>query len=187
MRRFSTEGRVDPAQHYFVPRTKEVVDFINRVRAGKYIVLFAPRQTGKTTFFRRVIDVLNEVQKTESEVETFQQTPVSSAAEAVYLPIRLDFQVCRNLSVLEFYTYVSKGIQSQLESVSREREHIPSLSQFLETFQLTNHISMIDVFRDLQALLHNQRLVLMIDEFDGIPQSALSDFFVCLASDLSVR
>ena len=44
MRRFGTEGRVDPAQHYFVPRTNEIADFINRVRAGKYIVLFAPHR-----------------------------------------------------------------------------------------------------------------------------------------------
>ena len=51
MRSFGTYGRVRPEQHYIVPRTTEVADFINRVKAGRYIVLFAPRQTGKTTFF----------------------------------------------------------------------------------------------------------------------------------------
>ena len=51
MRRFGTQGRVYPDRHYVVPRTEEIADFIQRVKEGRYIVLFAPRQTGKTTFF----------------------------------------------------------------------------------------------------------------------------------------
>ena len=187
MRKFGTEGRVDPAQHYFVPRTKEIADFINRVREGKYIVLFAPRQTGKTTFFRRVLDVLNAMPGTGSEIEmmspeTSGQNSTFSAAAAVFFPIRLDFQVCRNLSVHAFYAYVSKEIRSEIESVFQERGSAfpTSLSKFLETFQLTNHISMIDFFKELQVLLQDQQVVLMIDEFDGIPQSALSDFLYAL-------
>ena len=185
MRRFGTEGRVEPAQHYFVPRTNEIIDFINRVKAGKYIVLFAPRQTGKTTFFRRVIDVLREGMGTESPAETashqtVRQNAASSTSDAAYFPIRLDFQVCRNLSVLEFYTYLSKGIRSQIESVFQKHGSMPSLSQFLDATPFTNHISMIDFFRELQRLLQNQRIVLMMDEFDGIPQSALSDFLYAL-------
>ena len=52
MRCFGTHGRVRPEQHYIVSRSKEIADFIDGVKSGKYIVLFAPRQTGKTTFFR---------------------------------------------------------------------------------------------------------------------------------------
>ena len=58
MRRFGTHGRVYPEDHYVVPRTTEVADFINRVKAGRYIVLFAPRQTGKTTFFQLALEAL---------------------------------------------------------------------------------------------------------------------------------
>ena len=185
MRRFGTEGRVEPAQHYFVPRTNEIADFINRVRTGKYIVLFAPRQTGKTTFFRRVIDVLSERTGTGSQIEaashqTVRQNVASSTSDATFFPIRLDFQVCRNLSAPEFYTYLSKGIQSQIESVFQKQGNLPALSQFLDATPLTNHISMIDFFRELQRLLQNRRIALMIDEFDGIPQSVLSDFLYAL-------
>lgn len=112
--------------------------------------------------------------------QTFRQNVPSSTSDAVYFPIRLDFQVCRNLSIPEFYTYLSKGIQSQIESVFQKHGSMPSLSQFLDATPLTNHISMIDFFRDLQRLLQNLRIVLMIDEFDGIPQSALSDFLYAL-------
>ena len=51
MRTFGTQGSVQTDRHYVVPRTEEVKDFINRMKDGRYIVLFAPRQTGKTTFF----------------------------------------------------------------------------------------------------------------------------------------
>ena len=37
-RRFGTQGRVYPEDHYVVPRTAEVADFINRVTEGRYIV-----------------------------------------------------------------------------------------------------------------------------------------------------
>jgi len=49
---------VYPEENYVVPRTEETADFINRVKVGKYIVLFAPRQTGKTTFFQLALKVL---------------------------------------------------------------------------------------------------------------------------------
>ncbi len=73
MKRFSTQGPVNPEQHYVVPRTEELTEFIKRVKEGRYIVIFAPRQTGKTTFFYAAMDIL--------------------AAEApTYLPIHLDFE-----------------------------------------------------------------------------------------------
>ena len=49
MKTFGTTGRVRPEQHYIVSRTEDIADFIHRIKGGKYIVLFAPRQTGKTT------------------------------------------------------------------------------------------------------------------------------------------
>lgn len=43
MRRFGTQGPVNPEQHYIVPRTAELAEFIKRVKEGHYIVIFAPR------------------------------------------------------------------------------------------------------------------------------------------------
>ena len=50
MRRFGTQGRVYPDKHYVVRRQEEISDFLTRVEEGRYIVLFAPRQTGKRPF-----------------------------------------------------------------------------------------------------------------------------------------
>lgn len=64
MKTFGTQGRVYPSRHYVVPRTEEKAEFIKRVKEGRYIVLFAPRQTGKTTFFRLALDTRSELGKT---------------------------------------------------------------------------------------------------------------------------
>ena len=58
MRRFGTQGPVNPQEHYVVSRTEEIADYIDRVEQGKYVVLFAPRQTGKTTFFQDALAAL---------------------------------------------------------------------------------------------------------------------------------
>ena len=58
MRSFETRGPVYPEDNYVVARTDELSDFINRLEKGRYVVLFAPRQTGKTTFFHRALETL---------------------------------------------------------------------------------------------------------------------------------
>ena len=51
MRWFETRGPVYPEDNYVVSRTDELLDFVNRLKMGRYIVLFAPRQTGKNYIF----------------------------------------------------------------------------------------------------------------------------------------
>ena len=172
MRRFGTQGRVYPDRHYVVPRTEEIADFITRVKDGRYIVLFAPRQTGKTTFFRLALDTL-------------------SSEDPTYFPIQLDFQTMRNAAPAIFYDRLYQMVGMQIESVFQKRGGTPSeaLKQFLENTTLTDDFSMMMFFKQLASLLdsdsHNQvlafkRVVLLIDEFDGIPQDAVSDFLYTL-------
>ena len=172
MRSFGTYGRVRPEQHYIVPRTTEVTDFINRVKAGRYTVLFAPRQTGKTTFFRLALNTLE-------------------AEDPIYFPILLDFQTMRNAAPATFYEQLYYQIKRQIESVFQKRGEGPSeaLTQFLEDTTLTDHFSMEAFFENFKSFLdndfRNQRLastkvVLLIDEFDGIPKTVISDFLYSL-------
>ena len=163
MRRFGTQGRVYPEDNYVVPRTAEVADFINRIKDGKYIVLFAPRQTGKTTFFRLALDVL------EAEAPT-------------YFPIQLNFEVYEDYSVSGFYRHLSKMIRAEIEKGFEKRGSVPStaLAQFLQSTTLTDHVSMFDFFAHLGTLLRYEggagKIVFLIDEFDAIPRSALRGF-----------
>ena len=167
MRRFGTQGRVYPGRHYIVSRTEEIADFIARVKEGRYIVLFAPRQTGKTTFFRFALDVL-------------------IAASSIYFPIQLNFEAYKNLSATDFYDTFYKRVRKEIEQVFQKRGHVPSdaLTRFLDSTKLTNHISMMEFFEEFASFLDfqygDQKVVLIIDEFDGIPQAVLSDFLHAL-------
>ena len=55
-----------------------------------------------------------------------------------------------------------------------------TLTDFLENAELTDHLSVGKLFRNLASLLNNQRIVLIIDEFDGIPKTVVSDFLYSL-------
>ncbi len=159
MRRFETRGPVNIEKNYVVSRTDETVDFINRIKMGRYIVLFAPRQTGKTTFFRRALDKL-------------------STEDPKYFPIQLDFQIMRNTSPAVFYERLSVMIRGQIATVLRQRDEKTSVEfmHFLEQTQLTDSFSMRTFFKQLYNLLENQHIVVLIDEFDGIPETVVSDF-----------
>lgn len=159
MRRFGTQGRLYPEDNYLVPRTAEVADFIRRVKEGKYIVLFAPRQTGKTTFFQLALAEL-------------------AATDLTYFPIHLNFEVYEDCTPSEFYGGLAEDIHEKIVDVFQERgEALPeAFTQFLENAQFTNHLSLRRFFRQLAGFLKNQRVVLIIDEFDAIPRSAVTGF-----------
>lgn len=159
MRRFGTQGRVYPEDHYVVPRTAEVADFINRLKEGRYIVLFAPRQTGKTTFFQLALEAL-------------------TAKDATYFPIQLNFEVYEDCTPSEFYGGLTGDMREKITDVFQERgEALPeALTDLLETTHLTNQLSLRQFLKALGKVLADRRVVLIIDEFDAIPGDAVKGF-----------
>ena len=164
MRSFGTRGRVYPDKHYIVSRTEEIRDFINRIKDGRYIVLFAPRQTGKTTFFRFAAEALTN-------------------EDTAYFPIQLNFEEYKNLDVTSFYSSFHRELCRELERGIQRRAEVPSvaLEQLLTETKMTDHISMRYFFENLSNFLNlhykiDPKVALIIDEFDGIPQSVVSDF-----------
>ena len=166
MREFGTQGPVNSKDHYVVSRSEELADYINRIKQGRYIVLFAPRQSGKTTFFQEVLKVL-------------------AKNESTYFPIQLNFEDYKNRAPDAFYTDIFEDIREEIETVFESQEIMPSqrLMQFLDDTKISDHVAMRRFFRQLSRLLSDElstslppRLVLIIDEFDGIPQATVSDF-----------
>ena len=164
MRRFWTQGPVNAQEHYVVSRSDEIADLIKRVDEGRYVVLFAPRQTGKTTFFQDALAAIVADSTTERAAD--------------YFPIQLNFDVYKNTSVTDFYGNLYHDICEEIENLFQRRGRTPpeALSRFLADTQLTNPHAMRRFFRHLDRLITPQKFVLIIDEFDGIPQAALSDF-----------
>ncbi len=173
MRRFGTQGPVNPQEHYVVSRTEEIADYIKRVEEGKYVVLFAPRQTGKTTFFKAALETL-----TVSTVLSPAATQSESPTKLTYFPIQLNFDIYKNTSVTDFYDNLYQDIREEIENLFQRRDEImpETLSHFLADTTLTNHHAMRRCFRHLEQILTPQKFVIIIDEFDGIPPAALSDF-----------
>ena len=163
MRRFGTQGPVHPKKNYVVSRAAELADFIMRVKEGRYIVIFAPRQTGKTTFFQRALDVFAD-------------------EESAYFPIPLNFEVYEDCTPSVFYNGLYHDICEEIESIFQRRRQIPSkaLEQFLGDAEITDHLSMHRFFRRFTGFLsseyNGQRVILIIDEFDGIPKEAVRGF-----------
>lgn len=173
MRRFGTQGPVNSQEHYVVSRTEEIADYIKRVEEGKYVVLFAPRQTGKTTFFQAALETL-----TVGTISNTAATQGEADTKFNYFPIQLNFDVYKNTSVAEFYDNLYQDICEEIKKLFQRRDDIlpEALSQFLKDTKLTNHHAMRRCFGRLERILSPQQFVLIIDEFDGIPQVALSDF-----------
>ena len=163
MKSFGTFGPVFPDKNYVVSRHNELRDFINRVRQGRYIVLFAPRQTGKTTFFKNAIASLN-------------------AHETEYLPIQLNFEKFVESDANRFYDTIGKDICREVNSAIMDREELPKdqISKFLNSVSITDPISITDFFYDIGKLIKSIRLVIIFDEFDGIPPDALRGFLHAL-------
>ena len=161
MRTFGTQGPVNPEVNYVVSRAEELADFIDRVKRGKYIVLFAPRQTGKTTFFRAAMDALTATE---------------------YFPIQLNFETYVDLTPAAFYGYLHTDVCRAIESVFQKRGSALSedLTQFLTNVEITDHVSMRNFFQQLPRSLtppdDEQKVVLIIDEFDAIPPEAVRGF-----------
>jgi hypothetical protein len=160
---FGTRGPVDPVQNYIVPRTEKIADLKARIQQGRYIVIFAPRQTGKTTFFRWTLESL-------------------VAEDDQWFPIQLDFQSLKNLTVERFYHELLLRIR---EGVVWEcqRRNLPITSQFqqfLETYPLRQHSHLRSFFATLAEHLAHRKVTISIDEFDDIPQSVLPDFLYTL-------
>lgn len=93
-RTFEKSGMVSPERSYFVP-LKNVTntdrqDIKTMVDLGRYFTIFAPRQSGKTTFFNYFCRVLNK--------------------DPVYIAIFLSFQRYGELDKRVFYESVQKRI-----------------------------------------------------------------------------
>ena len=77
-----------------------------------------------------------------------------------------------------FYSGLHEDIYEEIEKVFARRGEVFSdaLAEFLENAAITDHLSMGRFFRRFSRFLGDQRVVLIIDEFDGIPKEAVKGF-----------
>ncbi len=155
---FQIHGPVIPSENYFVERREAMAEFISRIERGRYIVIFAPRQTGKTSFFRQAIDKLSE--------------------DDSYIPILLNFEVYADVTPEMFYQDVQMFLSMQLIRKLKEisQRNFSEIETFIKDCVIENHLSYGKFFMELSEKLPDKKIVIIIDEFDGIPKTELRNF-----------
>ncbi|MCX6584750.1 MAG: AAA-like domain-containing protein, partial [Candidatus Aminicenantes bacterium] len=166
VRIFEKSGVVDPEMSYYVPLENVVnsdnQDIKTMVDRGRYFSMFAPRQSGKTTFIEELCNQLHR--------------------DSTYVAVLLSFQEYKNLDKQEFYSEIEKYLYAQLITRLKQVncEKTEAVQQFLNQHHLTNNISFKALFEGLNGILQFKKIVVFIDEFDGMPQIELENFLTSL-------
>ncbi|MCP4157325.1 MAG: hypothetical protein GY757_56970 [bacterium] len=168
VRTFEKSGVVNPKTSYYVSLDNVVnsdnQDIKTMVNLGRYFSIFAPRQSGKTTFFKRMCDELHK--------------------DPMYVAVVLDFQNYESLNRTDFYSQIEENLYYQL--LDRLKivgcQKTEKVEQFLDGHHLTDHLSMGTLFKKLNRIIEFKKIVIFIDEFDGIPLSELGSFLTTLRS-----
>ncbi len=156
---FEGSGTVNPAKAYYVSLDNVTntmkQDIKTMVDESRYFSIFAPRQSGKTTYLKRFCD---ELHKTNT-----------------YIAILLNFQVCKNLDRNAFYAGIQKKLYKQLldRLAAVGCEKLDEIKIFLDNHTLSDHISFANLFEELNEIIEFKKIVVFFDEFDGIPRSEL--------------
>jgi len=163
---FEKSGTVDPEASYYVPLENVVnpdnQDIKTMVDRGRYFSIFAPRQSGKTTFLKHFFKELH-------------QNPT-------YAVIFLSFQKYNKLNQQRFYAQVQKKLYRQLieRLTAVECRKLEEIKSFLAHHDLIDHISFGELFEELNRIIEFKKIVIFIDEFDGIPIHELENFLTTL-------
>ena len=163
---FEDTGSVYPGSAYCVDLENVVSnrnqDLKTLIDCGRYFCIFAPRQSGKTTFFERFCHRLEK--------------------DPTYIPVLLSFQSFRNIPKQQFYELIKDDLQEQLinrlETIKCSETAI--VRTCLESIRLVDHIAFKKLFEELNRFISHKKIVIFIDEFDGIPRDELENFLTAL-------
>jgi hypothetical protein len=141
VRVFNTSGPCDPAKHYTVMREALITQGVALVDQGRYFTIFAPRQAGKTTYFRLL----------------FRQL-----AAVGYLPVAISFESLKTIARQKFYATVDYLLHRRLNEQGIQID-----------FHIEDQVDFQRFFDQLRE--QTPKVVLVIDEFEDIPDSVLSE------------
>jgi hypothetical protein len=113
------------------------------VEKGKYLTLWAPRQAGKTTYFRLL----------SAELE----------AGGEYLPVWVSLEAFRSAPADRFLFYFKQAMVRRIKD--------PALNTRFRSQELTSFLDFYPFF----TLEGERRIVLIIDEIEGCPESVMAD------------
>jgi len=162
LRRFETQGNPIPGKQYLVENRHVVnqdgIPISELIDQGRYFTIFAPRQMGKTTFF---VEFTRELSK-----------------NPLYVPIILSFQIVKDFTTPHFYEELRRDIAPQLLQRLEEVQCAKTnqVSTLCQNHAMVAHKSFKNFFAELNKIIQRKKIVIFIDEFDGIPELELANF-----------
>jgi hypothetical protein len=165
-RRFETQGNPIPSQHYLVENrhivNQDGIPIEQLLERGRYFTIFAPRQMGKTTFF---VEFSRELSK-----------------NPLYVPIILSFQTVKDFDTPRFYRTILREFAPQLQKRLDEINGTGAgeAAAFCQQYEMVDDEGFQLFFAGLYKILSKKRIIVFIDEFDGIPAHELGKFLNAL-------
>ena len=135
MKRFNTSGPNIPEEHYTIERVNLIKKGIELVESKRYFTIWAPRQTGKSTYFGQLADKLE----------------------------KMGYKVAH----INFENYKTGLYKTFIDRLKRKLAEFWKLKFTGKTIQ--------EIFEQIESN-QNQKLVLIIDEVEGINQEYFGEF-----------
>jgi len=152
MREFNTSGPCDPEIHYTLIRKNLIVKGQEHVRKGRFFTIFGPRQTGKTTYFRLLLQKFTDTHikpvhirfaslKSLQKEKFFQILTDKLGIELKKHDIQIDYALTDGVDLEKYFRMIKEEHHCQILLVIDEFEGIPEcvLNELMHTFRDMYH------------------------------------------------
>jgi hypothetical protein len=144
MRKFNTSGPNILEKHYTLPRLKLIEKGKDLVYNDRYFTIWAPRQTGKSTYFRMLAEDLKKEGYLVSHInfENYLRDELSSFMERLVLALEQDWGVdLKNLTLAQVFHKIEQIKDKKLVLIIDEVEGINPeyFGQVLHTIRNSYH------------------------------------------------
>ncbi len=123
MREFNTSGPNIPRQHYTIQRRNLIEKGIGLVEKLRYFTIWAPRQTGKSTYFRQLADKL---------------------IEQGYKVAHMNFENYKNASLKSFLSSLTRNMKEQWNFDYTKETDLSHIFELIQTQKTEKCVLIID-------------------------------------------
>ncbi|MCX6276817.1 MAG: AAA-like domain-containing protein [Bacteroidetes bacterium] len=149
---FNIAGPCNNKSHYMIPVLKRIKEIENLVEYGQYFVIHAPRQTGKTTLVKELVNFYN----------------VEGHYYALYCSVES----------VQTFTEPKEGIPEILNNLkfSIRNSNLPMKELFAENADTTEISTLIKSSLASYCSMLDKPLIIFFDEIDGLQNGTLITF-----------
>ncbi len=171
-RYFNTSGPNIPSQHYTLPRTELIKAGIKKVENERYFTIWAPRQTGKSTYFRLLAEALKAMDyivvhvNVEGKIDSTEAFLCDYLCEDVLTQINVNLQSDNISDFFRKITHLDKKAVFIIDEIEQVNPEI--FNKFLHTIRAYYH----------HRSTHNLKSVILVgvSNITGIVQDNASPF-----------